>query len=150
MELSPSKKEVIRKQFDSFCKKVLKYEARNYHKGTIRQLKYEISFSELSQQEMNQLYTMDEYNYYEYIFNVLGYSIEVKDELIVEALKILPEQKRDIILLSYFLDMTDKEIGEQLNLVRRTVQYQRTSSLKQLRKYLEGKTNDETKWIEVL
>ncbi|MEF2715126.1 MAG: sigma factor-like helix-turn-helix DNA-binding protein, partial [Bacteroides uniformis] len=44
-----------------------------------------------------------------------------KNELLAEALNALPERKRDIILLSYFLDMSDAEIGELLNVVRTTV-----------------------------
>jgi len=72
----------------------------------------------------------------------LGYDVAVKDDLISTALAALSEQKRDIILLSYFLDMTDQEIGKKLNMVRRTVQYQRTSSLRQLKKLLEGKADE--------
>jgi DNA-binding NarL/FixJ family response regulator len=33
--------------------------------------------------------------------------------------------------------MTDKEIAERLNLVRRTVAYRRTSSLQELKKIME-------------
>jgi DNA-directed RNA polymerase specialized sigma24 family protein len=54
----------------------------------------------------------------------------------------LPGDKRDIILLSYFLDMTDGEIGDKLNLVRRTVQYKRTSSLRELKQFMEGKKHE--------
>ena len=50
-----------------------------------------------------------------------GFDVLVKNELLAEALNALPERKRDIILLSYFLDMSDAEIGELLNVVRTTV-----------------------------
>ncbi len=86
---------------------------------------------------------MDEYSTDSHHFIVMGYDVAVKDDLISAALASLPEQKRDIILLAYFLDMTDQEIGETLNMVRRTVQYQRTSSLKQLKIILVGKADDE-------
>jgi len=108
-----------------------------------RRLDHEISFSELSPQEMERLCVMDDYPSDSHNFNVLGYDIAVKDVLISEALASLSEQKRGIILLSYFLDMTDQEISDALNIVRRTVQYQRTSSLKELRKLLEGKADEE-------
>ncbi|WP_434509563.1 RNA polymerase sigma factor [Desulfitobacterium sp. AusDCA] len=100
-------------------------------------------FSELPPQELDQLYVMDEYSAVSHHFSVLEYDVPVRDDLITAALAALPEQKRDIILLSYFLDMTDQEVGETLNMVRRTVQYQRTSSLKQLKELLEGKADDE-------
>ena len=48
-----------------------------------------------------------------------GFDVLVKNELLAEALNALPERKRDIILLSYFLDMSDAEIGELLNVVAR-------------------------------
>jgi len=40
---------------------------------------------------------------------VLDHDITVSDEQIAEALNTLPADRRDIILLAYFLDMADKE-----------------------------------------
>ena len=54
-----------------------------------------------------------------------------------KALKCLPERKRNIILLSYFMDMSDAEIGELMNVVRTTVYRHRTSTLEELRKMME-------------
>lgn len=142
MELSSSQQITVQHQFDSFCKKILREKYRDCVREAQRRLKYEISFSELSPQEMEQLYVMDEYSTDSHNFSVLGYDIAVKVELISEALTALPERKRDIILLSYFLDMNDQEIAETLDMVRRNVQYQRTSSLKQLKKLLEGKADE--------
>lgn len=71
------------------------------------------------------------------MFHVFDYDIEVKDELIGEALKSLPEKKRNVILLSFFLDMTDTEIAKYMNLVRSTIHYHRTSSLIALKKIME-------------
>ena len=66
-----------------------------------------------------------------------GYDIVVKDERLADALGSLSDDKRDIVLLAYFLDMTDQEIADKLNVVRRTVQYRRASSLKEMKKRLE-------------
>ena len=44
--------------FDSFCKKVLKHEARDHYDEMKRQREREVSFSELSAQEMEQLFTV--------------------------------------------------------------------------------------------
>ena len=59
MELSSSQRKTIRHQFDSFCKKILREEYRDCVRETQRRLQHEISFSELSPQEMDQLYVMD-------------------------------------------------------------------------------------------
>ncbi|MBD5097556.1 MAG: sigma-70 family RNA polymerase sigma factor, partial [Lachnospiraceae bacterium] len=44
--------------------------------------------------------------------------------------------------LYYFLGMSDPEIAAHLNLVRRTVAYRRTSSLQELKKFMEGKADE--------
>ena len=54
----------------------------------------------------------------------------------MEALKKLPSKKRDIILMLFFLDMTEKEIAVCLQLVQSTVHYHKSDSLKLLRKIL--------------
>ncbi len=142
-ELSYSQRKTIRHQFDSYCKKVLRGEYRDCVRETRWVRQHEMSFIELPPQGLAQLTTMDEYLIDKNYFDVLGFRIAIKSDPISEALAYLPEEKRDIILLSYFLDMTDQEIRDRLNMVRSTVQYQRTSSLKQLKKLLEGKVNEE-------
>ena len=68
---------------------------------------------------------------------VLGMEVQVSDDQLSKALKCLPERKRNIILLSYFMDMSDAEIGELMNVVRTTVYRHRTSTLEELRKMME-------------
>jgi RNA polymerase sigma factor (sigma-70 family) len=58
-------------------------------------------------------------------------------------LQALPEKKRDIVLLSYFMDFSDVEIAELLKLVRRTVNDQRHKALKDLQKRMEGNNEQE-------
>lgn len=41
-----------------------------------------------------------------------------------------------MILLSYFLGMTDREISDKLNIVHQTVSKRRLTTLKELREYL--------------
>jgi DNA-directed RNA polymerase specialized sigma24 family protein len=130
-------------KFDSFCKKVLANEVRDYFNELKRKQKREAIFSELSAQERKRLQTTDSYFVTEQIFNVLGQDIIVNDGRVANALLNLAKRKRDIILLAYFLDMTDREIGEKLNLIRATVQYQRKITLKELRKVLEEGNDDD-------
>ena len=130
-------------KFDCFCKKVLKNEVRKYYNEMKKRQECDTNFSDLSLHETAQLCAADDYFTTEQIFNVLGNDIIVSDERIAKALLGLNEHKRDIILLSYFLEMTDREIGEQMSLVRNTVQYQRTATLKELKKMLEEGQADE-------
>lgn len=144
MEQSSSGKEqTVRHQFDSFCKLVLHGEKANYEKEMDYRNRHEISISCLTEEELGCLNTIDEYTAESEMFRVLNYDIEVKDELLGEALKYLPKKKRDVILLSFFMDMTDTEIAKQMNLVRSTIHHHRTSSLQSLKKIMEGIRNGE-------
>lgn len=85
----------------------------------------------------------DEYKVDTYNFQVLDYDVEVKDMLIAEALKLLSDKKRKVVLLAYYLDMSDTEIAKLLNLRQSTIHYHRTSSLKSLKEFLEERMNEE-------
>lgn len=137
MELTPSQKKTVRHQFDSFCKKVLREEARDYYKQLARRSEQEASLSELSEEQLERLYVLDEYPSDATLFDVQGYDVAISNEKLADALSALPDDRRDIVLLSYFLDMTDQEIADKLNSVRSTIQYKRTSSLKEMKRRME-------------
>ena len=138
MRKSPSDYEItICNQFDRLCKMSLKGEAVDYHRHMAYLEKHEVMLSELSEHEQNQMFTEDEYSVENQWFRVMDYDIEVKDTLIAEALLALSERKRDVILLSYFMDMSDAEIARKMNLVRCTVREHRVRSLELLRKIME-------------
>ena len=130
--------EHIRHKFDRYCKKVLKEKAIDLQRQIIRRNEREVAFSGLSVKELASLAVTDEYFTDEYVFSVLGENIGVTDADLAEALNVLPADRRDIVLMSYFFDMTDKEISERLNMARRTVAHKRTSSLKELKKLMES------------
>ena len=134
----------VRHQFDSICRKVLRDESRNYKKQLARRAEKETNLSELSEAELGQIYAMDEYPSDSTYFDVLEYRVGVKDERLAEALAALPSKKRDVILLSYFLDMNDTEIAEKLKVVGATIHYRRTSSLKELKLRLEVKEDGQS------
>lgn len=143
MGKSPSKfEETIRHQFDRICKLALKGEKIDY----IRHMEYlhknEVMISELSQEELNQLFVQDEYDLESFRFQVLNYDIEVKDSLIAEALTLLTKKKRDVILLSYFMGMSDAEIARKMKLVRSTVNEHRRRSLEILKEVMEEKADE--------
>lgn len=87
--------------------------------------------------ELCQIISVDEYPSDYHSFVVLGYDVAIKDSLISAALQSLPAHKRDVVLLSYFLDMPDTEIARRMQLVNSTIHYHRTSSLKLLKQFIE-------------
>lgn len=143
MELLSSRQEIISRQFDSFCKKVLREEMRNYVIHISWRAQHEVSLSELSEEQIERFYILDEYPSDYTKFDAQGYSIIIKNRHLAQALATLSEDRRDILLLAYFLDMTDQEIGEKMNIIRRTVQYKRTSSLKEMKRRMEVRKGDD-------
>ena len=98
--------------------------------------------SELSEKEVSRLFIMDEHEMETHRFQVLGYDIEVKDALIAEALQTLTEKKRNVVLLSYFMDMSDADVAREMNLVRSTINEHRRRSLELMRKNMEESANE--------
>ena len=144
MENSPSyDKETCRHQFDRLCQLALEGEAANYFKHLDCQRQHESLFSELPVSVVESLCTMDQYNLDHFQFQAFGYDIEVKDALIAEALQSLTEKKRSVILLSYFIEMSDAEIARTMNLVRSTIHEHRKRSLELLKKFMEEKIDGE-------
>ena len=127
----------VQNQFGGFCTRVLKNEANRILNEYARQRDREKSLDDLTSDELAGAATYDKYFQDEFVFEVLGRKIIVVGDLLAEALAQLPENKRDIILLSYFLGMTDREISERLSVVRQTISKRRGGILKELREYLE-------------
>lgn len=120
-------------RFDSFCKTVLRNEARSYLYSLARQYDREKSFENLTPEELDRLATVDHYPSDSYVFSSHGYDLRIDNELVAEAFASLPEQEQSILILHCVLDMADGEIGSLMGMSRSAVQRHRTSSLKQLR-----------------
>lgn len=139
METNRSQRQV-RCAFNSFCKKVLRNEAIDAIRENRERAKHEISFSCLSEAEENQLCVCNSCFASGESFLISGREISAKQ--LADALRSLPSEKRQAVLLYYFFDMNDAEIAELCGIPRRTVQYRRTSSFELLRKYLEENADE--------
>lgn len=122
-----------RGQFDAFCKKVLKNEARAYLRNMKRQRNRETIFSDLPQHELDKLCTVDRYPSDSFVFSSHGYDLHIDNELVAEAFASLPKDEQSILILRFVLDLTDEEIGRLMGMSRSAVQRHRTSTLKNLR-----------------
>ncbi len=129
-------------EFNAYCKNTIRNELIDARRESAVRQKHEVSFSDLTPHEEKQLYTVDSYDIdgEGEIFCVNGKRITAK--LIAEALRSLPQEKRQAVLLYYFFDKTDVEIAAELNIPRSTVQYRRTSSFDLLKLYLEEHANE--------
>ena len=127
-----------RHSFDAYCKRLVKNEALDIQREYARQGEHEVTFSELTQRDLQRLRYMDRHSSDLVTFTVLNTTVEIENENLGRALAALSPERRIIILSAYLLDMSDDEIAKRLQLRRSTVQYRRTRILKELRKLLEG------------
>ena len=127
----------VQNQFGGFCTRVLKNEANRIHNEYARQRELEKSLDTVTPEELEEIAVMDKYFQDEHIFEVFGKQVVVTGDLLADAIAKLPERKRDIILLTYFLGLTDREISKYLNIVHQTVSKNRIRILKELRESLE-------------
>ena len=128
--------------FDAYCKRIVKNEAISVHREYRYRRRQETTFSELTEGELQQLQYTDQYTLERQVFPLLGGEVEILDGDLARALATLPSERRDIVLLAYLLNMTDKGIAQLLELTRSTVQYRRTSTLEQLKAIMEGFENE--------
>lgn len=102
--------------FDSYCRKVVRNEARNIEKHHARERKHKTSLDYLPSEKRDSLFYFDHNVTNSEIFVIDGMSIEVSNDNLIEAIKLLSENLREIILLYYFVGLNDREIGERYNL----------------------------------
>jgi len=136
LELTKREQDIVRRKFGKYCIEVLNGEALNYLEELDKVWEREVDFSNLNEDVLNQLYSCDGFSDTDY-FQIMGMEVPVEDPDISDALRRLPEKKRMIILMAYFLDMTEKEIAECLDLVQSTVHYHKADSLRLLKEILE-------------
>ena len=97
----------------------------------------EKTLDDLTPEELERTAVMDKYFHDDHVFEVLGQQVVVTGDLLAEAIARLPDRKRDIILLSYFLGLSDREISEHLHVVRQAVSKHRAGILRELREILQ-------------
>ena len=119
------------------------------HKVLKRKQQREISFEYLLAETSFEASSLDNYfvvqptldSYTE--FYVKGKVVLVESERLASALMKLPEWKRDMLLLMFFLGVKEKEIAAMHGLQRSTINYHKNRALKLLRQEME-KMNRET------
>ncbi|MDY0410519.1 RNA polymerase sigma factor [Virgibacillus soli] len=130
----------IENQFDYICKRAMEDERKNYLKHLSKISKQEVSFSDTGDYLINQFSTIDSYSIDLQIFTLNGFNIGVENDLLGEALQNLTDKKRNIILLYYFMGMSDAEIAKVLKLNRSTVYRHRNSGLAFVKNFIEEHT----------
>ena len=108
MELAPSQKETVQHEFDRLCRMVLRGEGIDYDNHIVWRSKHETSLSWLSESQEGQLGVLDEYPCERFCFQVQGYTIPIRSEILANALVKLSEKKRDIMPIDRYGDVWNK------------------------------------------
>lgn len=127
----------IEHQFDSFCKTVMRNFARDIYDENKRRNERLVSLEALTMAELSQLSIFDDYDSNYIIMASYDYDIRIEDVLIAQAIGQLTKRKQDIILLSFFLSMTNADIATLMDLAESTVHYHKTNALKELKELME-------------
>lgn len=124
--------------FDSFSKNTIKKVSAYIRRRLAAQSKREIELSVLPFQDFQKLCTEDTYHEEEnVVFHVQGLSIIVHNAVLGQALFALPPKRRDVVLLFYFADRNEPQIGRLLNLDTSTINRRRNAALRLLKAILE-------------
>ncbi len=132
--------EKIEHQFDRFIKIVLRNKVADFYRRDRQRREAENELKLLAKNMLEEellnaaknagFETKD-------IFSIDDVEIFIKEEALANALRNLSQYRLEIILLYFFLEKTEKEIGELLHRTQQTINYQRQNTLMQLKRYLE-------------
>ena len=146
MRYSEQFMEHIEYTFAAFCNVVFRNAAINAYRDFGRKQKREVSLDYLMSETPFEPFTMDRY-FEQYdtptVFVVKGQEIIVVSKRLADALSRLPEQRRTVLLMYFFLGYTDTKIGNEYGRSRSTVNYWKLAALKQLRKEWEKTEHEE-------
>ena len=121
-------------RFESCLKKVVRHIVKDYQQGLKRRKDKEIPFCELPEIFVENFAVRDDYETDYTIFSVCGIDIRVLDDELAEALKKLPERKRNTLLMYYFLEMTESEIANLQKITQSGVFRNRHHALETMKK----------------
>ena len=141
-------KEHIEYTFQAFCKVVIRNAAITAARTRSRKYKREISLEYLTDEKHYPLGTAekdfrepepDE----EYIIQLCGDTVILNNGLLVKALSRLPVWKQEMVYLSYFRRIPQREIGRRYGRSRSAAGYHIRKSVRQLHEEMEGMTHEE-------
>ena len=132
LHLSPSQKAKVCRQFERFCKDVLECESINYIRHITARAEHVITFSDLPEPVLEQLHTMDTSPSDMYLFDVCGFHLPIRDDRLGQALLEIGVEGY-ILLLSFLLDLSDRQIALLLNSSKSSIQRRRTAFFETLK-----------------
>ena len=139
-------REHIEHTFNAFCKIVLYHAALGAYKKIRKKQQFEVSLDYLCEFDFEPVTTTDEY-FVKYdvptAFTVHGKTVIVESEQLAAALLRLPEKRREVLFLRYYLGYSDTEMGRLVGVCRSKIFRRRKRALRLLRQEMEVLENEE-------
>ena len=133
-------REHTERTFNAFCKIVLYHAALGAYKKIRRKQQFEVSLDYLREFDFEPVTTTDEY-FVKYnvptAFTIRGKTVIVESEQLAAALLRLPEKRREVLFLRYYLGYSDTEICQICGISRSAVFRRRRVALCLLQKQME-------------
>ena len=135
---TPSDQEMLEiNAFKSLIHRAIQFEYASWCKERDKKRAREISLDSADEDIVSsELVQYDEYAFESYVIREVDQEFHFRNESLATALCALDEVNRRIILEYFFLDMTDREIGKQMELSLHSVTMHRERSLNKLRRLL--------------
>lgn len=132
--------------FEAYCKTTIDRAILKGRKEKSKRASWELSLSDLTDALLITLCASDHpvedavqrSMQRSFVFRVRDVEIVVHDSDLGQALSFVPPQKRDVLLLYYFADMSDAEIARKLGVSKSTAQRRRVSAEDILKRFLGG------------
>jgi len=129
--------------FDAYFKKLIRNEAYDAHAEMDKQAECECTFSDLLADSYAEITAEDVYELEKMTFTVRDQTVDVRNNLLGLALASLTPWQRELILMFYFLNWNDPEIGRAIQTSTSNVNYHRKKTLRRLRWILEVLDDEE-------
>ena len=127
-------REYIECTFNGFCKTVLYHAALNAYQDLRRKQQHEVSLDYLRELHIEPTSTDEYFVVYDVptAFSVRGKKVIVESEMLATALLRLPEKRREILFLRFYLGYSDIEIGKMIGRCRSSVNRRKNYALRLL------------------
>lgn len=131
---TPSDQEMLEiNAFKSLIHRAIQFEYASWCEERDKKRAREISLDSADEDKVpSELVQYDEYAFESYVIREVNQEFRFRNESLAKALCALDEVNRRIILEYFFLDMTDREIGKQMELSLHSVTMHRERSLNKL------------------
>lgn len=123
--------------FDSYAKRLIRNESIDARRELARRTEREVSLSALPYDDLPAAAHEDKYFLETLDIHSRAGEVEVLDHLLGQAIMSLAPKWRDVIVMYYFMDMTDEKIGGILQLTTGAIRRRRQTALERLKTMLE-------------